>query len=89
MWSRSDVFRLFSINVGPFSSNVVLSGPLFSSNLVPKQRMFLGQAIYVLGPLQLANHGVKFLGALLRTRLGMRRAFVKVCGGSAVDQETE
>ena len=26
----------------------------FSINLVPKQRMFLGQAIYVLGPLQLA-----------------------------------
>jgi hypothetical protein len=54
MWSRSDVFGLFANNVGPFSSNVVPGGRLFSINLVPKQRMFLRQAIYVLGPLQLS-----------------------------------
>ena len=34
-------------------SKSVLRGELFSINLVPKQRMFLRQAIYVLGPLQL------------------------------------
>jgi hypothetical protein len=32
--------RLFSINVGPFSSNVVLNGPLFSTNMVPKSGCF-------------------------------------------------
>jgi hypothetical protein len=35
----TDVFGL-SINVGPFSSNVVVAGRLFSINLVPEQRMF-------------------------------------------------
>jgi hypothetical protein len=55
MWSRSDVFGLFSNDVGPFSSNVVPGGRLFSINLVPEQRMFLGQAIYVLGPLHVAR----------------------------------
>ena len=55
MWSRSDVFGLFANNVGPFSSNVVPGGRLFSINLVPEQPMFLGQAIYVLGLLQLAH----------------------------------
>ena len=31
------------------SANLLVpSGPLFSINLVPEQRMFLGQAIYVL-----------------------------------------
>jgi hypothetical protein len=39
---RADVVGLFSNNVGP-------SSPLFSINLVPKQRMFSGQALYVLG----------------------------------------
>ena len=34
-------------------SKSVLRGELFSINLVPKQRMFLRQPIYVLGPLQL------------------------------------
>src|ERR1700720_533937 len=54
MWSRLDILGLFSINVVPFSRNVVvLSGPWFSLNLGPEQRMFLGQAIYVLGPLHL------------------------------------
>jgi hypothetical protein len=40
IWSRADVIGLFSNNVGPFSRNVVPSGPLFSINLVPKQRCF-------------------------------------------------
>jgi hypothetical protein len=53
MWSSSDVVGLFLNNVGPFSSNVVPGGRLFSINLVPEQPMFLGQAIYVLGPLHL------------------------------------
>jgi hypothetical protein len=53
MWSSPDVIGLFPNNVGPFSRNVVLSGPSFSINLVQKLRMFLGQAIYVLGPLHL------------------------------------
>ena len=44
LWFLADVIRLFSNNVGPFSLN-----------LVPKQRMFLGQAIYVLGPPHLRN----------------------------------
>jgi len=33
IWSSPDV-GLFSINVGPFSSNLVLSGPSFSVNVV-------------------------------------------------------
>jgi hypothetical protein len=48
------IIGLFSNNVVSFSRNVVLRGPLFSANVVPKQRMFLGQAIYVLWPLQIA-----------------------------------
>jgi hypothetical protein len=36
MWSRPDVLGLFSINVVSFSRNVVLSGPLFSINVVWK-----------------------------------------------------
>jgi hypothetical protein len=36
MWSRPDVIGLFSINVVSFSRNVVLSGPLFSINVVWK-----------------------------------------------------
>jgi hypothetical protein len=34
MWFSADVIGLFSINVVPFSRNVVLSGPLFSANVV-------------------------------------------------------
>jgi hypothetical protein len=55
LWFLADVIRLFPNNVDPFSSNVVLGGALFSINLVPKQRMFLGQAIYVLRSLQLGS----------------------------------
>ena len=42
-------------NVGPFSRNVVATASLFSSNVGPKQRMFLGQAIYVLRPLRIVD----------------------------------
>jgi hypothetical protein len=65
MWSSADVLGLFSTNVGPFSRNVVPSRPLFSINLVRKSGMFLGQAIYVLGPLQLRTRGMD-----QNTRLG-------------------
>jgi hypothetical protein len=51
---RVDILGLFSNNVGPFSFNVVLRGGVFSSNLVRERAMFLGQVIYVLGPLQVA-----------------------------------
>jgi hypothetical protein len=54
LWFLADVFGLFSNNVGPFSFNVVLGSPLFSANVGPKQRMLSSQAIYVLGPLQIA-----------------------------------
>jgi hypothetical protein len=50
---RLKVVGLFSINVVPFSSNAVPGGRLFSINLVPEQPMFLGQRVYVLGPLHL------------------------------------
>ena len=40
MWSRPDVIGLFSINVVSFSRNVVLSGPLFSGNVVRKSGCF-------------------------------------------------
>jgi hypothetical protein len=46
MCFSADILGLFSINVGPFSPNVVLRHPLFSINLVPKQRMFSGRYIY-------------------------------------------
>jgi hypothetical protein len=62
--TRLKVFGLFSNNVGPFSSNVVLGGRLFSINLVPEQRMFLGQAIYVLGPLQVWTQTVGVSSAM-------------------------
>ncbi len=42
---------------------------LFSSNLVPRQRMFLGQAIYVLGPLHLGffiSHFFRYFTPTLR-----------------------
>jgi hypothetical protein len=55
LWFPTDVFGLFSNNVGPFLRNLVLSGPLFSANVVWKWAMFLGQAIYVLGPLHLKD----------------------------------
>jgi hypothetical protein len=45
----------FSNNVDPFLRNLVLSGPLFSANVVRKWAMLLGQAIYVLGPLHLKD----------------------------------
>jgi len=53
LWFPADVFGLFSNNVGPFSINLVPSGPLFSANVVREWAMFLGQAIYVLEALQL------------------------------------
>ena len=57
-WFLADVLGLFSINVGPFSRNVVPSDRIFSINLVPKQRMFSVPVIYVLGPLHvLVFHG--------------------------------
>jgi hypothetical protein len=55
LWFPTDVFGLFSNNVGPFLRNLVLSGPLFSANVVRKWAMLLGQAIYVLGPLHLKD----------------------------------
>jgi hypothetical protein len=46
MWSGPDVLGLFSLNVGsnvgPFSLNLVLSGPLFSLNVVPKPTDVMG-----------------------------------------------
>ena len=51
-----DVVSIVTPNVSHHAickSKSVLRGELFSINLVPKQRMFLRQAIYVLGPLQL------------------------------------
>jgi hypothetical protein len=53
MWFRPDLIGLFSNNLVAFSRNVIPDRPSFSVNLVSKQRMFLGQAIYVLGSLQL------------------------------------
>jgi hypothetical protein len=52
MWSRADILGLFSNNVVSFSRNLVLKSLLFSINVVRKWAMFLGQAIYVLGPVQ-------------------------------------
>ena len=46
---------IYPPNVGPFLRNLVLSGPLFSANVVRKWAMLLGQAIYVLGPLHLKD----------------------------------
>ena len=53
MWVLADVVGLFSIKVGPFSLNVGQDHRIFSTNLGPKRRMLLGQAVYVLGPLKL------------------------------------
>jgi hypothetical protein len=55
MRSRADIVGPFSNNVVSFSNNVVLSGVLFSANVVPKPRMLSGRAIYVLGPLQIVR----------------------------------
>jgi hypothetical protein len=52
-WFLADVLGLFSMNVGLFSQNVVLTAQIFSVNLVLKTWMFSVPAIYVLGPLQL------------------------------------
>jgi hypothetical protein len=59
MWVLADVVGLFSINVGPFSPNVGRDHRIFSANLVPKRRMLLGQAVYVLGPLQVGCSRVR------------------------------
>jgi hypothetical protein len=53
MWAGRDVFGPLSANVGPFSMNAVLNGPLFSINLVPKARMFSGPGVYVFRSLQI------------------------------------
>jgi hypothetical protein len=52
MWSSPDVIGLFSNNVVSFSRNVVLSGPLFSLNLVLKSRILSVRTVYVLSSLQ-------------------------------------
>jgi hypothetical protein len=36
LWFLTDVFGLFSKNAVSFSLNLVLSGPLFSANMVQK-----------------------------------------------------
>ena len=54
MWSSPDILGLFSNNVVSFSRNVVLSGPIFSINVVWKPRMLSVRAVYVLSSLQLA-----------------------------------
>jgi hypothetical protein len=53
MWSSPDVVGLFSINVVSFSRNVVLSGPLFSLNVVWKRAMLSVRIVYVLSLLHL------------------------------------
>ena len=53
MWAEADILGLFSNNVVSFSCNLVLRRPLFSINLVPKQQMFSGRGVYVLGPLHI------------------------------------
>jgi hypothetical protein len=59
MWVLADVVGLFSIKVVPFSPNLGRDHRIFSANLGPKRRMLLGQAVYVLGPLQIAGCPVK------------------------------
>ena len=54
IWSRADVIGLFSNNVVSFSRNVVLSGRLFSHNVVRKSRMLSVRTDYVLSSLNLA-----------------------------------
>src|SRR4029077_2296606 len=48
MWSSPDVIGLFSNNVVSFSRNVVLSGTLFSRNVVWKRAMLSVRAVYIL-----------------------------------------
>ena len=55
MWVLADVVGSFSIKVGPFSPNVGRDHRIFSANLGLKRRMLSGQAVYVIGPLQLFN----------------------------------
>ena len=43
MWVRADVFRLFSLNVGPLSNNLVQKAALFSDNVGPEAPMFSSQ----------------------------------------------
>jgi hypothetical protein len=77
MWFLTDILGLFSNNVGPFSRNVVPSGPLFSSIVGLKWAMFLGQPIYVLGPLQLRLSWTHFI-ELIRIDDPLKRAFYEV-----------
>ena len=60
-WFLADVLGLFSINVGPFSRNVVPSARIFSINLVQKPRMFSVPAIYVLSPLHLPKVEIRLI----------------------------
>ncbi|MBB5458625.1 hypothetical protein HDG33_002268 [Paraburkholderia sp. Cpub6] len=53
----ADVIEPFSINVSPFSRNVVLDVPVFSVNVVPKRRCYRALAFYVIEPLQLPIRG--------------------------------
>jgi len=67
-WPGSAFFPRFLGNRTPlllFSRNLVLKSLLFSINVVRKWAMFFGQAIYVLGPLQLRKAGTRaLLGAV-------------------------
>src|SRR5271165_2652759 len=65
MWSSPDVVGLFSINVVSFSSNVVLSDPLFSLNSVSKPRMLSVRVDYVLSSLQIGLHFQKAVHELV------------------------
>jgi hypothetical protein len=79
MWVLADVVGSFSIIVGPFSPNVGRHHRIFSANVGPKRRMLSGQAVYVIGPLQLGNampvsrfiiaYSVKSLGAMVAVPL--------------------
>jgi hypothetical protein len=55
MWVLAHVVGSFSIKMVPFSPNVGRDHRIFSANLVPKRRMLSGQAVYVLGPLQVGH----------------------------------
>jgi len=50
----------FSNNVVSFSRNLVLKSLLFSINVVRTWAIFLGQAIYVLGPLAWSSLGGRY-----------------------------
>jgi hypothetical protein len=49
MWSSADILGLFSLNVGSFSRNVVLSSPSFSLNVVRDGRCFQARAFIFSG----------------------------------------